>query len=512
MTIKNIIYTTILLTFNFIFSISYYNEIQPIFNTHCVECHTGGQFASGGLELINYEKLMEGGDSGNVVIEYDSQNSLLWIRIENGDMPMQASSLEENQITLIADWIDEGARVCDNGFIYHPEVADGLETEYTNVTIQDIEYNPCFYESDVQALQDIITVNDFEYTDNPFKLGTQTWKEGRLRFLVAGYYNSGVEEPIHTLPESIGNLDDLRQLYLEWNHIETLPDSFTNLTALVQLFISNNRLSSLPEDIGDLQSLYLLDLGYNELTSLPDSIVNLPLLTYLWLFSNQLTTLPANFCDLNLNWSDNDPGEYPYFAIGDNQLCDNVPECVANSDKFNTALEQYYYSTQITVFHCCCIETIDDEEICNNNPDSPLYNEEFGICDCNSNLLDCAGACGGTATEDCTGECGGECSECNENNECLNLKESNILFNLSEPYPNPFNPETTINYSINNTSNIKINIYDINGQLIQQLVNQIHTPDEYNITWDATEHTSGIYIVQLIVNDFMQTKKIILIK
>ena len=99
-----------------------------------------------------------------------------------------------------------------------------------------------FKSSDLQTLNDIIEINDFDNSMNAFELGTQTWNDGRLRFLVAGYYFSGVETPIHTLPESIGNLDDLRKLYLEENNITILPDSFSNLTALVQLYISFNQI------------------------------------------------------------------------------------------------------------------------------------------------------------------------------------------------------------------------------------------------------------------------------
>ena len=197
---KNII---IILICNLIFSISYYQEIQPIFNTHCIECHSGGNFASGGLELTNYENVMAGGDSGVVIIPGDYANSILWQQINSGEMPDDSDPLAQEQISIIEEWINEEARVCDEGFAYHPEVADNLHSDYINITIQDQEYNPCFYESDLEALADIITINDFQNITDPFKLGIQTWNSGRVRFLVAGYYFSGVEEIIHTIPESI---------------------------------------------------------------------------------------------------------------------------------------------------------------------------------------------------------------------------------------------------------------------------------------------------------------------
>jgi len=440
----------LLLIVNFIFSISYYQEIQPIFNQYCTSCHIGN-FASGGLDLTTYEQLMVGGDSGAVVNPGEYESSLLWIMTENGYMPLYEPDLSDENINLIRDWITEGTRVCDEGFAYHPEVADNLNTEYINVTIQDQEYNPCFSESDLEALQDIITVNEFENTTNAFKLGTQTWNEGRLRFLVAGYYFSGVEEIIHTIPESFGQLDDLRSLYLEWNQIQTLPDSFTNLTKLVNLYISNNQLTSLPENLGNLESLFILDLGYNQINAIPSSILDLNILTYLWIFNNQIMELPENFCDLNLNWSDDDTFGYPYFASGGNMLCENIPECVLNSDNFNTSLEQYYYSVQITVEQEC----------------DWLVNDNI----------------------------------------------NNLGFGINNIYPNPFNPITNINFSINDLEKISISVFDLNGNLIENLIdNKMMNAGNYNIIWDASDVASGIYFINFSNSVEIVTQKIILQK
>ena len=442
---------SILLILNLIWAVSYYSDIQPVFNQYCTSCHQGENFASGGLDLTSYEYLMNGGDSGQSVNSGDHENSILWQRVENGDMPAEETDFGQEEINMIADWIDSGTRVCDDGFVYHPEIADSLETEYINITIQDQEYNPCFYEADLEALEDIISENNFENTD-PFKLGTQTWNTGRLRFLVAGYYFSGVEEIIHTIPESIGQLDDLRSLYLEWNQIETLPDSFTNLTRLVNLYISNNQLTSLPENFGNLESLYILDLGYNQITALPNSILNLNILTYLWIFNNQIIELPENFCNLNLNWNDDDTFGYPYFASGGNMLCENVPECVLNSDNFNTSLEQYYYSVQITVEQEC--EWLD-----------------------------------------------------NQNNF------SDLEFGIQSIYPNPFNPITNINFTLKDPKNISIHVYDIKGNLVQTLVanKNLHS-GLHQITWDATSMSSGIYFVQISNGLETKSQKIILQK
>ena len=84
--------------------IDYQTQIQPIFNQNCTNCHG----YSGGLALENYDQLMSGGNSGGLVIPGDYQNSILWQRIDSGEMP-PGEDLSSNQIELIEDWITQGA-------------------------------------------------------------------------------------------------------------------------------------------------------------------------------------------------------------------------------------------------------------------------------------------------------------------------------------------------------------------------------------------------------------------
>ena len=84
--------------------IDYETEIQTIFNNNCINCHGN----SGGLSLESYANLMTGGNSGTVIISGDHSNSLLWERINNGQMPPNGQ-LPSSNIDLIAAWIDEGA-------------------------------------------------------------------------------------------------------------------------------------------------------------------------------------------------------------------------------------------------------------------------------------------------------------------------------------------------------------------------------------------------------------------
>ena len=56
--------------------------------------------------------------------------------------------------------------------------------------------------------------------------------------------------------------------------------------------------------------------------------------------------MPESICNLNLNWDGIDANNYPYFASGANQLCDEslIPDCIENSDNFEISLDQFYYS------------------------------------------------------------------------------------------------------------------------------------------------------------------------
>lgn len=228
---------------------------------------------------------------------------------------------------------------CDEGFTYFEELPNSL-------TI--LSGDNCFKNEDLEALTSLINENSLNYASS-LEVGTQTWFDGRLRMFVAGFYFGGVSSQLTVLPDNFGNLDDLRSLYLEWNLLTELPESFSQLVNLTSLYVSNNYLTALNENIGDFQSLYFLDAGYNQIEYLPDSFVNLTSLQYCWLFNNQLTTLPDGFCNLNLNWSDMDWSWYPYFAIGGNPLCQDVPECVLTSDHFEISLDQFYYAFPVEI-------------------------------------------------------------------------------------------------------------------------------------------------------------------
>ena len=96
-------------------------------------------------------------------------------------------------------------------------------------------------------------------------------------------------------------------------------------------------------------------------------------------------------------------------------------------------------------------------------------------------------------------------------------KDNIVLLNdeLGPNYPNPFNDLTTINYTLNNSSNIQLDIFDLTGKMIKTLVNEFKNVGKHNVTWDARDNYGnsvpcGIYFYRLKTGSSLQTKKMIL--
>ena len=104
------------------------------------------------------------------------------------------------------------------------------------------------------------------------------------------------------------------------------------------------------------------------------------------------------------------------------------------------------------------------------------------------------------------------------NNEIYNIEslfeyvlpEQHILL---DAYPNPFNPITSISFDISDHSDVKLSIYNINGQLIDVIVDTKYEPGHYIYRWNAAKYNSGIYFIKLNAgNNYEETKKVLLVK
>ena len=83
---------------------------------------------------------------------------------------------------------------------------------------------------------------------------------------------------------------------------------------------------------------------------------------------------------------------------------------------------------------------------------------------------------------------------------------------LGKAYPNPFNPITTIDYSLSNSAYVDIVVYDITGKVVSSLISNYKPEGLHSVSWDASSMPSGIYFVQLNVEGNIDTQKIMLIK
>jgi len=92
-----------------------------------------------------------------------------------------------------------------------------------------------------------------------------------------------------------------------------------------------------------------------------------------------------------------------------------------------------------------------------------------------------------------------------------------LITKLNQNYPNPFNPTTTINYSLRENSKVTLNIYNIKGQKVKQLVSDQLPAGQHSVVWNGKDEnkkpvSSGIYFYKLKTGDFEKTRKMILMK
>jgi hypothetical protein len=94
------------------------------------------------------------------------------------------------------------------------------------------------------------------------------------------------------------------------------------------------------------------------------------------------------------------------------------------------------------------------------------------------------------------------------------VNENNLLntYSLFQNYPNPFNPSTRINYNVGEPGLVQLKIYNILGVEVATLVNEQQNSGNYTVDFDATRFSSGVYFYSLSVNNFTQTRKMILEK
>ncbi|MGH7453430.1 MAG: T9SS type A sorting domain-containing protein, partial [bacterium] len=91
------------------------------------------------------------------------------------------------------------------------------------------------------------------------------------------------------------------------------------------------------------------------------------------------------------------------------------------------------------------------------------------------------------------------------------------VFELKQNHPNPFNPQTTINYRLNQSSAVRLEIFNLLGQKIKTLVDGAQPSGDYRAPWDGRDHrgetvTSGVYLYRLTIDGVTQTRRMLFLR
>jgi hypothetical protein len=107
---------------------------------------------------------------------------------------------------------------------------------------------------------------------------------------------------------------------------------------------------------------------------------------------------------------------------------------------------------------------------------------------------------------------GGPISELRDGSEINSLTATPLGFKLSDAFPNPFNPSTTIQFQLLSAGEVSLKIYDQLGREISTLINGVQQAGKNQIEWDAASYSSGVYFCRLMMGEHFEMKKLFLIK
>tara|TARA_Y100001970_G_C14222549_1_gene853540 strand:+ start:810 stop:2363 length:1554 start_codon:yes stop_codon:yes gene_type:complete len=229
----------------------------------------------------------------------------------------------------------------------------------------------------------------------------------------------------------------------------------------------------------------LSDLGLSG--EIPQEIGTLDSLEFLWLEDNQLTgPIPTEIGNLS---------KLKYLIMHYNQLSDSIPSEIGNLSNLEILKLD---NNQLTGY---IPESICDLNIVFNWQNN-LFGENFAVY--NNQLCppypDCVDAYVGLQNT----------TNCELASDTFNPIP--LDYSLYDPYPNPFNAQTTIQITLPIKDVMIVKVYDVNGSELKTLVHSIFDSGTHTIKWDAGDLPSGIYFIRMQTRHFSGTKKVSLIK
>ncbi|MBS1492213.1 MAG: T9SS type A sorting domain-containing protein, partial [Bacteroidetes bacterium] len=85
-------------------------------------------------------------------------------------------------------------------------------------------------------------------------------------------------------------------------------------------------------------------------------------------------------------------------------------------------------------------------------------------------------------------------------------------YELAQNYPNPFNPTTKINFSLPKQGFVSLKIFDVTGREVAKLVNEVRPSGVFSVDFNGADFASGVYFYRIEAQDFIDTKRMVLVK
>ena len=511
-----------------IVGIDYNLSIQSIFNQNCTGCHDGSNPA-GGLNLLSYEDLM----SNNVIVPGDHEASELYDRItrpesSNGDMP-PAGSLDQDEIDLIADWIDEGALNGEKTASFSLDVVvQGTEgIGNIQIALLDVAYpeEAVTVDYTVSTTQSEMTLTvdhliDWNMVGLPLVV-----EDGNVSTIFPDaidgtLYSFGVS---YILEETLENgkgywlrFDDSGSSDITGGEITSLTMSMNEGWNLISGISSTIALENIldPWEIIIDGTLF----GYNGSYLYSENLV--PGEGY-WLRTNDegdITLSSSQQSARAVSSVDRlDRSNRLEFANGTHTNTLYFGENIPDETRLGYSLPPVFpYMAFDARFTDNMRNTEDGGKIQVINTNSSL-NIHYSIMINAGEQKEWILATGVGEEYVLTGA--GEITLPGGSQE-MTLGKRTILpdnYTLHQNYPNPFNPVTTLRYSLPFYDHVTLTIYDLNGREINQIVNTNQPAGFQSVVWNATDYfgrsvSAGVYLYQIQAGDFKDTGKMVLLK
>jgi hypothetical protein len=511
-----------------IVGIDYNLSIQSIFNQSCIGCHDGSN-PEGGLNLLSYEDLM----SNNVIVPGDHEASELYDRItrpesSNGDMP-PAGSLDQDEIDLIADWIDEGALNGEKTASFSLDVVvqntEGIgniqialfDVEYPNEAVV-VDYTVATISSEITLT--IPYMSDWNMVGLPLSI-----EDGN----VSTIFPDAIDGTLYSFGVSYileDNLENGKGYWLRFDDSGSSDIIGGEITSLIMSMNEGwNLISGISSTI-ELENILdpweiIIDgtlFGYNGSYLYTDNLVpgeGYWLRTYdagdITLSSSQQSARAIFSVDRldrsnRLKFANGTHANTLYFG-------ENIPDETRLSYSLPPVFPYMAFDARFTDN---MRNTEDGGKIQVINTNSSLnihYNIMINAGEQKEWIL--AAGVGEEYVLTGAGEItlpGGS--------QKMTLGKRTILpnkYTLHQNYPNPFNPVTTLRYSLPFYEHVTLIIYDLNGKEINQIVNSNQPAGFQSVVWNAKDYFgrpvgAGVYLYQIQVGDFKDTRKMVLLK